>query len=481
MFDLLHSDQRNAEEKHDEWRPRCICSNSRNPYQTCSSLCHEVYGRNKHCAAKRHDQKRPRAPIRVAQYGPVPGYDQSTPRAELYAIYAAVKNGVSPQRIICDHINYVNAMSRWMGEGRTTFLNPKTPNLDLRRRIYDEVRKRGGLCDRGNKQLSFVWQPSHTRAHEGETAEQKHLRRGNDAADFYANRGWEMHNDISEVRSRLKACYDVAIHWARWLGHASLLQYSKGMDGCDHDLRPKIAMAKAKNLRQDVKLPVEAKVIRKMPWARSSVGTIEYLDDLWQQDDISSDKLDSTESEVVHQVRKHGTISERAYVDKFHHNVNGNGKRHTGPRFVPRTCVLEMNDNLPTEAAMGHMMMTAGLKPRQFFWCELCSSYHGQRVRKLMPQCDRLKRKVPAVEALRRGFHPIEGTLLLTQPRRLCKRDVGTHSWSGEGRPDDNLVMCQNCDTRLDQELIVCGSDELAMVFPHAEEEDPLGLGLDLG
>ena len=91
-----------------------------------------------------------------------------------------------------------------------------------------------------------------------------------------------------------------------------------------------------------------------------------------------------------------------------------------------------------------------------------------------MHSCDRVNRNVLAVEALRKGNDPYDGTQLLTRPRRVCKRDVGTPQWSGEGRPDDNLVMFSEV-----------GGDELSAVLceltsQHADEDDPLGLGFGL-
>ena len=139
---------------------------------------------------------------------------------------------------------------------------------------------------------------------------------------------------------------------------------------------------------------------------------------------------------------------------------------------------MEMNQPLPTEAAMGHFMMTSGMAP-QYFWCNICCAYTGHRTRKLTRQCDRIARKVPAVEALRNGVHPVLGTNLLPLPRRLCKRDVGTHNWSGDGRPDDNLAVCNERETRSVDSILDFPS-ELALSLLDAEE-DPFGFGFDIG
>ena len=78
----------------------------------------------------------------------------------------------------------------------------------------------------------------------------------------------------------------------------------------------------------------------------------------------------------------------------------------------------------------------------------------------------------------------MNGTPLATLPRRLCKRDVGNSTWSGEGSPDDNLADCLDCRSSLDDELVSCHSVGLAEAIQHAFDHDmanPLELGLDLG
>ena len=104
--------------------------------------------------------------------------------------------------------------------------------------------------------------------------------------------------------------------------------------------------------------------------------------------------------------------------------------------------------------------MTAGLHDDQFYWFNLCSAYTGQRAQKLTRQCDRTPRRVAAVDRLRKGLHPTTDSVLITQPRRLCKRDVGTSYWSGEGCPEDNWLALHGTD------------DDCALVFQHAVEED---------
>ena len=191
-------------ENPDESGPKCTCPNADNPHHRCMPFCKEHMGCNGTCGQKKRDQKRPSAEVKIAHYGPLIGRCQTTPRAELHAILVAVRFGISPQVIVSDHINHVIYLDRWMYEGWTGFLSPMTPNLDLWRKIYDAVNSRGGLKPDGDDQLSFRWQPSHTRAHRGETKEQRFLRRGNDAADIFANLGRTMHKNIAEHIAEVK-------------------------------------------------------------------------------------------------------------------------------------------------------------------------------------------------------------------------------------------------------------------------------------
>ena len=76
-------------------------------------------------------------------------------------------------------------------------------------------------------------------------------------------------------------------------------------------------------------------------------------------------------------------------------------------------------------------------------------------------------------------MHLVLGTNLLPLPRRLCKRDVGTHSWSGEGRPDDYLAVCNERETRSADSILDFPS-VLALSLSDADE-NPWGLGCELG
>ena len=473
MRDNIDNEAADLAEQPDPDGPRCTCRYNNNPYHKCVPQCSESSGCDGKCRTKRHDQSRPRAPVDVAIWGVLPGVEQTTPRAELYAILQALTYGKSPQGIFCDHINHVNMLNDWMYYGVTSFLNPKTPNLDLWRKVYVAINRRGGLCPSGSQQLSFIWQPSHTRACDRESVEEKLRRRGNDAADYFANKGRELHRDISDIVEATKQLFDRAKSWALWLGHASYLQYAHEWKGCDHDIKPKGHMAKPKSSKQDVHIPREAKVIRRLPWARTSLGTIEFLDDLWVQQGVNEHPESSDSSgvqRITMAVSKHGTTAERAYQEQFSRHVLS-GEPRRGVRYIPRQVVPELSETLPTSASLGHHMMTAGVRPQQFFWCELCSAYTGQRVRKLVHECDRVSRSVPAVEALRKGRNPYTDTALDTRPRRLCKRDVGSYQWSGEGRPDDNVEVCSVQARSYPGDDLVPLSAVVVLASQHADED----------
>ena len=112
MKDLLLDDELTNKENPDDIGPRCSCRNASNAYHVRSDECKEIGKCDAKCKKKRQDQKRPPAPVRNACYGLPEGLIQSTPRAELQAILVAVQEGISPQRIISDHINHVNYMDR---------------------------------------------------------------------------------------------------------------------------------------------------------------------------------------------------------------------------------------------------------------------------------------------------------------------------------------------------------------------------------
>ena len=142
---------------------------------------------------------------------------QTTPRAEQLAILKAIQCGESPQRIISDHENHVNDLVAY-ARGSRKMLNKKNPNLDIWWMVHEAIQRRGGMCESGQNMLWVQWQRAHLRASTSETAEQKFFRRGNNAADHYANEGRRLHKDVANQRSRTDFLAEVAVAWARWTG-----------------------------------------------------------------------------------------------------------------------------------------------------------------------------------------------------------------------------------------------------------------------
>ena len=244
----------------------CSCSNSANRSHICSPMCSEISGCNGLCLVKKPEQKLVMAKPLQAAYGPLQGNIQTTPRAELMAIFVAVIFGRSPQRIISDHLNHVVALRNWWLYGDTSFLKPTNPNVDVWRKLHAAIIERGGLCETegGSHYFTIIWQPSHTRATMSETPEMKHLRRGNAAADYFASLGRGLHPNVSDLVITTQARFKAAKNWITWVAKAAALQYDKDFGMCDHDKRDK-AVTKCKGTDQKVRAPAEARILRRMP------------------------------------------------------------------------------------------------------------------------------------------------------------------------------------------------------------------------
>ena len=87
--------------------------------------------------------------------------------------------------------------------------------------MHDQILKRSGLKAAGLDQHSFQWQPSHQRAHANETTDQRHLRKGNDAADRFANPGRQLSRDVGVFLIATKARYDATKNWVKWVDRVS--------------------------------------------------------------------------------------------------------------------------------------------------------------------------------------------------------------------------------------------------------------------
>ena len=140
----------------------------------------------------------------------------------------------------------------------------------------------------------------------------------------------------------------------------------------------------------------------------------------------------------------------------------------------------EMDEELPQEGAMGHRMFAVGLRPLQYFYCEACSAYTGSRIQKLAMQCQPCATRVRAVENLKLGLHPTDGTQLATLPRRMTKKDAG-YSWCGMGCPDATYeaYMLEGHDAGHPSGL--SHRSPTVSSPPHTFDEDPFGHGYSLG
>ena len=107
-------------------------------------------------------------------YGPLSGYPQTIPRAELEAIASTLENALPPILIVTDHLNHVEAFYK----GKPHCLKVTSPLIDIWIRVWQQVRRLG------RTNVTLKWIPSHQSANSNETWEQKVDRRGNEIADI---------------------------------------------------------------------------------------------------------------------------------------------------------------------------------------------------------------------------------------------------------------------------------------------------------
>ena len=62
--------------------------------------------------------------VRGLVYGPLPGHQQSVPRAELYAVMAVLRDGVAPLHMRTDCLGVVEGLQH----GREWRVHPRRPN-----------------------------------------------------------------------------------------------------------------------------------------------------------------------------------------------------------------------------------------------------------------------------------------------------------------------------------------------------------------
>ena len=175
----------------------------------------------------------------------------------------------------------------------------------------------------------------------------------NDTAYHFANLGRAKHKDVKDLIMRTRARFNAIKNWAAWIGHATQLQYSEKFPGCDHDLR-----SGAKRLEKDanhkVRTPKEARILRRMPWARNCFGAVEYTHDLWLQD---HEPVQSIAPAVATNAAANGGASsaERRYIEAFHVKVGG-GCDHKTLRVVPSRVDSEKDCWLKPRESLGHVL-----------------------------------------------------------------------------------------------------------------------------
>eukprot|EP00959_Pyramimonas_sp_CCMP1952_P017150 364111-Pyramimonas_sp.AAC.1 len=120
------------------------------------------------------------ASLKGKAFGPLPGHEQSVPRAELFAILKVLQVGRAPLDIKSDHLPAIEGINL---RGREWCLDVSRQNLDIWRQIWRAIDGHGGLQE---DVLSFSWVKSHQTGWSAEKV-------GNDFADQAARKGMETH------------------------------------------------------------------------------------------------------------------------------------------------------------------------------------------------------------------------------------------------------------------------------------------------
>eukprot|EP00959_Pyramimonas_sp_CCMP1952_P359819 7534294-Pyramimonas_sp.AAC.1 len=79
--------------------------------------------------------------LRGIAYWPLPGHQQSVPRAELYAVIQALRHGMLPMHIRTDCLGTVEDIM----SGPEQCTHPRRPNCDLWRLLWQAIQDHGGL------------------------------------------------------------------------------------------------------------------------------------------------------------------------------------------------------------------------------------------------------------------------------------------------------------------------------------------------
>eukprot|EP00959_Pyramimonas_sp_CCMP1952_P452033 9464335-Pyramimonas_sp.AAC.1 len=118
--------------------------------------------------------------MRGIAYGPLPGHQQSVPRAELYALAQALRHGTAPMYTRTYCYGFVEGLQ----QGRKLSIHPRTPNRDIWELLWHDLDDHGGI----SSAIQFYFVRSYQTVAEGNPD-----KKVNDNADVAAKRGLAMH------------------------------------------------------------------------------------------------------------------------------------------------------------------------------------------------------------------------------------------------------------------------------------------------
>ena len=191
--------------------------------------------------------------------------------------------------------------------------------------------------------------------------------------------------------------YKRGMAWAAWAGAAAMAQRDPARQP-DHDLPPEHRCKPSRVKRNQPRLPQQAKVIRRFPWAANSLGTLEYTQDLEDEAEEPVGTAVNIAQTTIADLRERDfsatpdEVRARAYVSAFRCKTHKTEEAVKGKRCLPNPFGFEGRTALSPSDSLGHCMMTAGLAPLQYFWCRHCGSHTSQRARNLTRQCSKKMR-----------------------------------------------------------------------------------------
>ena len=362
-------------------------------------------------------------------YGPLSGYPQTTPRAELEAIAATLENALPPITIITDHLNHVEAYYR----GRAHCLKVTGPLIDIWIRIWTQIHRLR------KHNVVLKWVPSHQMADDNETWEQKVDRRGNEVADYWAAEGRKQHDLPTHITVALKKAEDTTIDYHKWTAYAAYSQHN-GPIIPDHDIR-KGPKPKRKKRTPKPHKEQDQRILNRMPFADRSLGI-----SIWQGPEPQSHAKATTRvhnavrlynlcrRRRIHIGAPNTTLEEAWMADQPKQRI-GIDNRHT-----QRTD--DHDDVVPPELTAGHAIWVAGNAAKPWVWCNTCGAYTNKSVRNLAKQC-KGNGNLTYTDRLAKGIEPRQDAELTTAPRRLTWADIGGRPYTA---PEDNLqTITRSC------------------------------------